>query len=72
MSSASVEMASDESGGGWFVWLDLNESNVTNSSPHYQEDDVRWCYEEGRVEVCVRYVSGCCVILWSIVWSACV
>jgi hypothetical protein len=54
MSSASVEVASDESGGGWFVWLDLNESNVTNSSPHYQEDDARWCYEEGRVEVCVR------------------
>lgn len=35
--------------------LDMNESNVTNSTPrHYQEDDARWCYNEGRVEVCVR------------------
>lgn len=35
--------------------LDTNESNMTNSTPHhYQEDDARWCYDEGRVEVCVR------------------
>ena len=30
------------------------DTNVTNSTPHYQADDARWCYEEGRVEVCVR------------------
>ena len=51
MSQGSVDMAVESDGG----FLDCNVTNVTNSSPHhYQEDDARWCYVEGHVEVCVR------------------
>jgi hypothetical protein len=49
--------ASDGGGGGVELssWgLEMNESNMSNSSPHYQEDDARWCYVEHHLEVCVR------------------
>ena len=34
------------------MWA-MNVTNMTNSTP-YEEDDARWCYYRGRVEVCVR------------------
>ena len=52
MSWGSLELETGGSDAGRM--LGWNETNMTNSTPFYQEDDARWCYVEGRVEVCVR------------------
>ena len=49
--AACAKMA--RSGEAWALGAEM--SNVTNSTP-YTEGDARWCYRDGKVDACVRWV----------------